>query len=291
MVVVIAAAYRQQTVLLPLLIAVALAASTTLNHFTPPPAAGSQPAHYRTPDWLQQHITLGYQRMLSVLYWFDIISTFGGKLADETDYFMLSEKLDTITTLNPYAGHAYYTAATVLTWQLHSTTLSGPLLERAIENMPQEWRWPYYRGFYSYFFDHDIKTAARYLAIAAKNPNTPPLLLRLTAKMRAEHEGLDTALLFLQQLLKKRQEEEIKTKLEQEIIRIRTEQLLRRVDHAIAHTPDWDGTLQQLRRRGVQIPEQLPDGGHIILNKRRVPVSSAEHKRYQLFRSPAYLRR
>jgi len=248
------------------------------------------PSTYRTPAWLQQHLTLGYSKTLSVLYWFDIINTFGGKLADEANYSILAEKLDTITTLDPYAGHAYYTAATALTWQLHSTKLSGPLLERGIKNMPDEWRWPYYRGFYSYFFDHDTTTAAKYLAIAAEHPDVPPILIRLASKMRAAHAGLDTALLFLQQMLKKKQDPALRARLEQEIKRIHTEQRLRAVDRQLERIPDWKGDIHQLQQFGIRLPRQLPDGGHLIFDGQHRPISSIEKKRYQLFQSSAYLR-
>ncbi len=275
---------------IPLLL-LTCASTIAINHLFLTWTPVAYPAAYRTPAWLQRHLTLGYDKCLAVLYWFDVISNFGGKLADEADYSLLAEKLDTITTLNPHAGYAYYTAATALTWQLHSTRLSGPLLERGIRAMPEEWAWPYYRGFYSYFFDHDTKTAAKYLAIAAKHPNVPPILVRLAAKMRAQHAGLDTALAFLQQMLKKKQDPALRKKIEREIKRIRTEQVLRALDRIIAKIPNWHGDIQQLQRLGVHLPNTLPDGGHVIFNAQHKPVSSVEKdKRYQLFQSAAYRR-
>jgi len=245
---------------------------------------------YHTPAWLKQQLTLGYSRSLAVLYWFNVISNFSGKNASEADYSILAEKLDTITTLDPYAGHAYYTAATTLTWQLHATTLSAPLLERGIYNMPDEWRWPYYRGFYSYLFDHDTKTATKYLTMAAKHPNVPPLLIRLTSRLRAAQSGLTSAELFLRQMLKKRQDPTIKENLKKEIKQIQTERVLQKLDRALSRIPNWQGNVRQLKSLGIHLPRKLPDGGTIIFNKQHQPISSIEKKRYKLFQSSAYRR-
>ncbi|MDX8413451.1 MAG: hypothetical protein R8J85_05130 [Mariprofundales bacterium] len=80
--------------------------TVSINHATFANQSIKSPSTYHTPAWLKQHLTLGYNRTLSVLYWFDVISNFGGKLASETDYTLLAKNLDTITTLDPYAGHA-----------------------------------------------------------------------------------------------------------------------------------------------------------------------------------------
>ncbi len=270
-----------------LLIAVTAAITVAINHAIPKYGASyHQGSTYRTPAWLRQHVTLGYRRMLAVLYWFDVIGNFGGKLADEADYSLLTEKLDTITTLDPYAGHAYYTAATTLTWQLHSTRLSGPLLERGIRMMPEEWRWPYYRGFYSYFFDHDDAVAARYLAMAARRPGVPAVLIRLAGKMRAARAGLDTAQLFLEQMLKKRQDPEIRAQLESEIKKIRTERVLRELERRLAVHPGWHGDVARLEQLGIDLPDTLPDGGKVVFDDHLRPVSSVEKRRYRLFQPP-----
>ncbi len=280
---------------LPLGIVIALATTIAINHDTSSSqrrtASAATTPSYHIPPQVRRHLTLGYNNALAVLYWFGVISDFGGKLADETNYDAMAERLDTITLLDPYAEQAYYTAATVLTWQLHSTRLSGPLLDRGIKMMPQEWRWPYYRGFYSYFFDNDAKTAAKLMAIAVQHPDVPPILIRLATKMRAEQAGLDTALLFLQQLLKKKQDPAMTEKIKLQMDQIRTEKILRQLDRVLAKIPNWQGDPHQLQRLGIRLPQTLPDGGHITFDHQQRPISSAQKKRYQLFQSPAYLRR
>ncbi|MDX8413452.1 MAG: hypothetical protein R8J85_05135 [Mariprofundales bacterium] len=157
--------------------------------------------------------------------------------------------------------------------------------------MPNEWRWSYYLGFYSYFFDHNTQMADKYLTIAIQHAEVPPMLIGLASKIRAAHTSLDTALLFLQQMLNKKQNPTLKSKLKEEIKRIRTEKVLRTLDAITTNIPDWNGDPQQLRDIGVHLPNTLPDGGHIIFDQQHHPMSSAANKRYQLFQSPSHSRK
>ena len=276
----------------PLLIVLSFACTLTINQalLGNKVASSPKPAAYHTPLWLQQHITLGYSKTLAVLYWFDFISKFAGKSAEEVDYAQLADKLDTITMLNPHASYAYYTAATVLTWQIHSTRFSGPLLERGIEKMPEDWRWRYYRGFYSYFFDHDQDKAIKLLTIAAKNPDVPLILIRVIAKMRAQKTGLNTALTFLQQMLRRKQDPTLKTALKKQIQFIKTEKILRKLDQALKAIPNWNGDMQQLLHYNIHLPNKLPDGGKVMFDKQHHPFSSVQKRRYNLAKSPVYKR-
>lgn len=107
-------------------------------------------------------VALGYQYFWANMMWMQTVAYFGSNL-DQADFDYLSRLLDSVTTLNPKAEHAYYLAATVLPWSTGNTLLSKPLLERAMHSFPHEWRWPYYRGFNAYWFDHDYKTAGELL--------------------------------------------------------------------------------------------------------------------------------
>ncbi|MDQ6951629.1 MAG: hypothetical protein Q9M26_08200 [Mariprofundales bacterium] len=279
---------------LPLLIAVMLAITIAINHHTHneklTPIIHATQQRYSIPAKVRQHLTLGYNNALAVLYWFGVINDFGGKHTGKINYTTMAEDLNTITILDPYAEHAYYTAATVLTWGMHSTKFGAPLLDRAIKMMPEKWQWPYYRGFYSYLFDHHMRDADRFLAMAAKHPNVPPILIKLAAKMRAEHSGLDTALLFLQQLLKQKQSPILIKQIARQIVQIRTEKVLRALDKVLATIPHWHGDIRQLQQRHIQLPARLPDGGQIIFNPQHQPLSSVEKRRYRLFQPPHYHR-
>jgi len=278
-----------------LLIAGCLLSSVALNH--PSPAhhrtgtATPNSDHYRIAQAVRERLTLGYERTLSVLYWFDVISTFGGRNAQEADYNELAARLDTITTLNPFAEHAYLMAALVLPWELGETTLSRPLLQKAMRSMPEKWRWPYYYGFNAYWFDHDMKSAARYMARAAALPDAPAIVIRLAGKMRAESNSLDAAIEFLQQLLEKKKDDSLKEMLRQRIATIKTEKILRRIEQRLSAVPEWNGDVAKLRDMGIQIPSILPDGGVVVFDKRHRPISSNQPRRFKIFIPPRIKRK
>jgi len=240
---------------------------------------------YVIPANIQAHITLGYQNSISVLKWFSLINDFGDS-SREIDATDIAARLDTITRLNPYAEPAYYMAAMILPWHMHSTQLSEPFLVRAMRVMPNKWQWPYYRGFNAYWFDHDMESAARLMSQAAQLPDAPPMVASLAARMHAESNNLDTALTFLYHLLNNKQDKALVEQLENQIKQIQTEKVLRGLDHVLAHFPDWRKSGKDLRALGIRVPGTLPDGGHVIINAKGIPVSSANRKRFKVFVPP-----
>jgi len=266
---------------LPLLVA---ATASNVHLSASRPAGDTQRMHLPQGAWLDA-AALGYNNLLAEVLWIRTLSWFGEHVHD-ADYSYLSHLLAAVTQLNPRAEHAYYMAGAVLPWNTGNTELSRPLLEKAMRTFPDDWRWPYYRGFNVYWFEHDHAEAGRLLSRAAALPGAPPLVVRLALRMQASAGDLDTAQLFVQQLLMQKQDAHIRAQLEQLRSTIETEQVLRSLDQRLALLPGrfHDArVLQQLREAGVTWPEKLPDGGHIIVSDKGELVSSAAGKRFRVF--------
>lgn len=274
---------------LPLLVLLLLVAATASNvHLSANrPAEDTQRMHLPEGVWLDA-AALGYNNLLAEALWIRTLSWFGGHVHD-ADYSYLGSLLAAITQLNPRARHAYYMAGAVLPWNTGNTEISRPLLEKAMQTFPDDWHWPYYRGFNTYWFEHDHAQAGRLLSRAAALPGAPPLVMRLALRMQASAGELDTALLFVQQLMREKQDGHIRVQLRQLAASLRTEQVLRALDARLASLPRrfHDARdLQQLRDAGVVLPQVLPDGGHIIVSDKGELVSSASGKRFRVFVSP-----
>ncbi|MDX8392349.1 MAG: hypothetical protein R8K53_07270 [Mariprofundaceae bacterium] len=250
-------------------------------------SADNQRMHLPQAEWLIP-LSFGYRNMWADVLWIRAISWFGGHQAN-ADYTYLSKLLNAIVHLNPRAEHAYYMAGAILPWNTNSTRFSRPLLEKAMRNLPNAWRWPYTRGFNAYWFDHDTIEAARLLKKAAFLPAAPPLVMRLALRMQASAGQLDTALMFLQQMMREKQDAHIHNQLLVLSRHIETEQVLRRIDAQLAslgqHFHDMRD-LMQLRQAGVNIPLQLPDGGKIVMQQNGEIVSSILGKRFKVFTPP-----
>jgi len=247
-------------------------------------AGDEQRMHLPHGAWLDT-IALGYRNLLAEVLWIRTLSWFGAHVRD-ADYTYLGELLAAITQLNPRAEHAYYMAGAVLPWNTGNTYLSRPLLEKAMQAFPDDWRWPYYRGFNAYWFDHDKPEAARLLTQAAGLSGAPPQVMSLALRMQASAGELQTALLFVEQLLQENQDNNIRSQLEHLRANIRTEQVLRALDVRLARLPQrfHDARdLQLLREAGLSLPATLPDGGHIVVSESGEAVSSASGKRFRVF--------
>jgi len=251
----------------------------------------SNNADYQIPSNIQKSLSLGYDHTISLLQWFHLISLFDDdykKQHGDLAYIHLAERLNLITSLNTQAVHAYYMAATILPWATHSTSLSRPLLEKAIKYMPTQWSWPYYEGFNAYWFDHDIKHATTLMKKAASLPNSPPIIAKLAARMQAESGSLEAALVFLQDLYRQKQDASLKKEIKTHIQLILTEMQLRQIEiwlNRLSPPQRNMQGIQTLKKYGYHIPDKLEDGGTIIFINHQ-PVSSKAKKRFKLFVPP-----
>jgi hypothetical protein len=231
---------------------------------------------------LLPNLALGYSNSYASLLWIKTIAYYGAHL-DKSNLLYVSHLLESITTLNSYAEHAYYMAAAAIPWDRQNTTLTRSLVIKAMVYFPKDWRWPYYRGFNAYWFDHDQKTAAHYLTRAATLPGAHPMISGLAARMQAEAGSLDDALFFLESLLRNKQDQAIRYQLERQVKLINTEKILRKFEKTISHLPKESRNMRDLSKLGFFIPRTLPDGGHIVFDDNGTPVSSKSGKRFKIF--------
>ncbi len=76
------------------------------------------------------------------------------------------------------------------------------LLERGLEHRTGDYRMPFYLGFNYFYFKNDRVKAAEYLTLASKIPDTPPMVATLAARFSYESGQTESAILFLEEILK-----------------------------------------------------------------------------------------
>ena len=239
----------------------------------------------KTAVWL----SMGYQNATSILYWMRTLAYFG-RDTSHADLNRVAKFLDIVTTLNPRADHAYFMSAVVLPWGTGNTRLSKPLLKRAMKSMPNDWRWPFYRGFNIYWFEDKQLEAKQLFLRAAKLPGAPPIVASLAAKLEANAGDLDSAENFLRGLLSASADPAIRQRIRQQIAAIRTEKTIRNLEARLKKRGLRPTTPEQLAQQGIDIPTILPDGGHLVFYKGKL-VSSHGLKRYRIFVSPKKIHR
>lgn len=238
-------------------------------------------------------VSLGYQNLWSVILWMQTVSYYGGHLHD-ADFDYLAQLLDRVTQLNPLAEHAYFMAAVILPWHTGRIDDASKLLKRAMKVMPDRWEWPYYQGFNYFWFAGDVKRATAMLERAARMDGAPPIIASLALRLRSQAEGLDAALLYLDQLLRQKQDSHMQAMLREQRQRILTEKVLRRIEDQLRRLPERHNDasdLRRLRQRGLAWPDPLPDGGHVVVAADGHLFSSANPQRYRVYESPLMKRR
>ena len=145
--------------------------------------------------------SLGFGALLADAYWIQAVQIVGSERKGVGEHARLIGRLiDVVTTLDPWVGHPYRFAAVWLTENVESVLQANALLERAIAYHPRDWRNRHYLAFNHFFFLGDDQRAAEILEPAVGLPDAPHYLAALVAKLREQHDGLDTAEQFLVQL-------------------------------------------------------------------------------------------
>jgi hypothetical protein len=191
---------------LPLLLAAAVGLQVMRDRdhrpFEPPAGA----LWFRSGEAVKR-MALGYDTVLSDLYWMRAIVYYGGQRLQTTatpNYDLLYSLLDLVTTLDPRFNVAYRFGAIFLA----EAYPSGPgrpdqaiaLLQRGIERTGR-WEYMHDIGFVYYWWLRDYPRAAEWFERAARVPGSPAWLKPLAATTLAVGGDRQSSRLIWQQLL------------------------------------------------------------------------------------------
>ena len=160
---------------------------------------------------------LGYDEMLADLLWIKAIGYFGGHARTDRNYAWLAHFLDIITTLDPFYQYPYEFGGVVLAAEVQDVDKSIALLKKGMENVhvkdPRYWYFPFFLAYDYMYHKDDYLTAAHYLELATKFPESPPYLPRLVARLYANADSPEVAVAFLQEMIKATEKQDLKERL------------------------------------------------------------------------------
>jgi tetratricopeptide (TPR) repeat protein len=155
--------------------------------------------------------SLGFHAALADIMWARAVVYFGHHYLTDKDYKWLYRLLDATTSLDPKNILAYRFGGTMLALGEGDVGKSIELLKKGIRNNPDEdWRLYFLLGFNYFFYQEDYASAAEYLEKASRMPGHPEYLPRLTARLYAKAEKIDTALKFLIETYRHYEDESVK---------------------------------------------------------------------------------
>lgn len=118
--------------------------------------------------------------------------------------------LNASTDLDPYFLDPYYVAQAQLTWEGNLVRETNTLLEKGSRYRDWDWILPFYIGFNSFYFLHEDAKASEYLMEASKRPDASPMLASLAARLAYKGKKTENAIIFLQVMIKRTEDESIK---------------------------------------------------------------------------------
>jgi hypothetical protein len=212
------------------------------------------------PDLLKL-AALGFDSVISDYYWIQALYKVGGTKQRPEEYASyIANIIDVVTTLDPYVGHPYRFAAIWLTGSEESVRTGNDLLRRGIEYHPLDWRNHFYLGFNQFYYLDENEEAAESLERCIQLEGSPAYLPRLVARLRSETSSLETASIFMSEMMNSTESEEERAVYQSSLDEIEVESKAQFLEKARV-------SYSQLFGRDIESVEDLTSGEHPMLNE------------------------
>ena len=228
----------------------------------------------------------GQRSLVTDYYWLQAIQAAGrgSETKDATRYLDLFYYADLVTDLDPkfhkvyqYAGNTIPTNLGRETWV--NTVEARKILEKGVKNFPQDADLRLFLAYNLSYFFGEHAAAAEHLRVAATLPNANKYVPEFATRMLAFNRRFDAALALVESFRDNETDPELRQMFEDRVNEIHLEQVLVKVDDAIAAYKKREGHLpskiSDLLAKGdlAEIPVD-PMGGIIAFNEEGRSFSS-----------------
>jgi hypothetical protein len=228
----------------------------------------------------------GQRSLVTDYYWLQAIQAAGrgSESKDPTRYLDLFYYADLVTDLDPkfhkvyqYAGNSIPTNLGRETWV--NTVEARKILEKGVKNFPQDADLRLFLAYNLSYFFGEHAAAAEHLRVAATLPNSNKYVPEFASRMLAFNRRFDAALALVESFRDNETDPELRQMFEERVNEIHLEQVLVKVDDAIAAYKKREGHLpskmSELLEKGdlAAIPSD-PMGGAIAFNEEGRSYSS-----------------
>jgi hypothetical protein len=229
-------------------------------------------------------VTLGFNHFFSNILWFNTLNYFGAHYDSDKDYRWLGHMCELVTDLDNQARHVYESCATLLSWVAKEPQKSTQLLTKAIEVQPQYWRLRYLRGFNYWYFLGRTDLAEVDLRTASALEGAPSFLASLASRLIVSREDPNTAIAFLQDIIRNTNDKTAKKALKGKLRRAKISRDIKFLEGKIAQYetdhPQKVEHLNQLIEAGLleKIPLD-PYGSDYFFDQQTGEIKSKSGKR------------
>jgi len=238
---------------------------------------------------LHPSFTFGFQNLFADISWLDAVQVAGTRRLTRNEYDRLALMIQTVIHFDPRFKVPYLLGGLLLGDSRPHVPEALKILEQGMANHPNDWRFPFYVGYLYYFSLGDPVEGGRALEAAAKIDNSPPYLTLLAARMFSEGRDPETALRFLNGMMKQENDPARLEVLRRRIRDVIAERDMQRLESAVKEYREKTGRLPKelsdLVREGMiaRIPEE-PHGGRYLLSPDGKISSSQVRERLKVFR-------
>lgn len=162
---------------------------------------------------LLPYLSLGHDQFMADLLWLKALLYFGKHYLTDKNYPYFFHILDIITNLDKRFKEAYLLGGIILSLELDAVEESNMLLEKGMENIPDDWRIPFYIGFNYWYYMNEHIQAAKYISISARLKGAPSYLTRLASTLYIKGGQKEVALSFLIEIYNNTEDERIKAQI------------------------------------------------------------------------------
>lgn len=232
---------------------------------------------------------LGFRNFLGDIAWLEAVQVAGSRTMTRADYDRLYVLIRTVENFDGRFVVPYLLGGMVLGDSPGHVREALDVLARGAKSHPADWRFPFYIGYTRYFSLGDPIEGAKALEHAARLPDSPPYLPLLASRMFSEGRAPETALAFLQGMLREESDPARLEILRKRIREVIVERDIQAMEKAVAAYRDTagvlPGTLEDLVRAGRirRVPEE-PHGGRYVLLPDGTVASNRVAGRLKVFR-------
>ncbi len=139
-------------------------------------------------EFLRQ-AALGYKNLAADLLWLRTVQYYGGYKLGENSLELFRHLVDVTTRLDPRFRFAYIFGALIIAEDLGYVEQGVEILDRGIENNPEDWWLVFEKGFLHYVYQRDYERALQCFREAARMPGAESITRRFAAyvAMKAGH--------------------------------------------------------------------------------------------------------
>jgi tetratricopeptide (TPR) repeat protein len=231
----------------------------------------------------------GFRNFLGDVVWLEAVQVSSPLRMSRTDYDELYILLDAVINFDPRFKVPYLLGGLILGDSPDHVQEALKILDQGRANHPDDWRFPFYSGYLYYFSLGDPVEGGKALESATKIDGSPPYLPLLAARMFSEGRKPETALQFLNEMVRQEKDparlEVLKRRI-QGVVAERDMQLLESAVEAYhKNTGKLPEVLSDLVREGMitRLPEE-PHGGRYLLTPDGQIRSTMVQKRLKVFR-------